>query len=229
MLEIVMLIFKLLIGAYLGSVVISGTTQCLIVYASMKRLRREGYKEIEVKKSFIEKLVSFLSIAQNWLVPFKNISFTKKMLEIAESSYTEIKENLLAENKLELIEQKESIEEKTEKIDTYISNIQKDILEIASIQYEGFEQDIETLYKLASDFLEARKNNTEYEIISSSNEWWNLVTKIELKLAGKRKQQVSIKANRELLEQTMEYLKQEKIYNPNIEETVESMDLERKI
>lgn len=230
MLDVTILIGKVALTMYLGSVVISGTTESLIVWVAYKRLRREGfkYKGTEEKKSFIEKAVSFLSIAHRWLVPFKNILMTKKMLEIAESSYTDVKENMLAENKLEKIEQQETKEIKTEKIDHYISDIQKDILEIANIKYEGFEKDIETLHQLALDFLEARKDSTEYSILSSSNKWWRPVIDIEFKLEEKRKQQNGKDANRELLEQTMEYLKKQKIYTfQHAEEIVEPMDSER--
>lgn len=230
MLDVIILIGKVAITMYLGSVVISGTTEYLIARATYKRLKRAGYKYkgIEEKKSFIEKMVSFLFIAQHWLVPFKNILTAKSMLEIFENNYIDIKENMLAENKLEKIEQQETKEIKAKKIDQYISDIQKDILEIANIKYEGFEKDIETLHQLALDFLEARKDGTEYSILSSYNKWWRPVIDIEFKLEEKRKQPNGKDANRELLEQTMEYLKQQNIYTfQNAEEIGEPMDSER--
>lgn len=229
MLDVIILVGELALTLYLGSVAISGTIECLIARATFKRLRREGYKGIEENESFIEKVVSFLSIAQHWLIPFKNILMAKSMLEIFKNNYIDLKENMLAENKLEKIEQQETKEIEKEKIDQYISDIQKDILEIANIKYEGYEKDIETLHQLALDFLEARKDSTEYSILSSSKKWWGPVVDIEFKLEEKRKQSNGKKdANRELLEETMMYLKQQKIFTfQNVEEIVEPTDSER--
>lgn len=118
---------------------------------------------IQMPVKFIQKS-SFIQV-------FNLLTLLLLLIEIIELKIKlfKYKKELVAEGKsfsLSEKEQEESLLE--EKIDVFIDNIREVILEIASIKYAGFENDIKTLYELGLVFLEVRKENEEYVVLNSS-------------------------------------------------------------
>ncbi len=226
----------ILATTYIGPILINEKLFQWIVDDICKRLNREGILKSS-KTSKVEVIVNDLERKFYNFIPVFNLFITIRYLfwmKNFESVYNKVKkEKILNGSYIPLSEQEQALLEETQTksendgktlpIDTFIANIQKDILEIASIQYEGFKEDIETLYKMALKFLEARKENEEYSVLSASNEWYKTLIDIEFKLEEKRKIKDVQNANREALEQTMEYLKQNGI---NISVETEDQDPE---
>lgn len=102
--------------------------------------------------------------------------------------------------------------QKSSLIDTFISDITRDMLEVAQIKYLGFEEDILALNSLAKEYLAAKeqlKETHEYYVLSGSKEWFSRLLEIETRIKEKKKVHEDQLANKEELARTMQIIEAE--------------------
>ena len=90
----------MLLNIYLGTTAVSWVIAFLFSAACEKKLKREGYKFVKPKKSFIEKLASFISTAFQGSIPIYNILNSIAILCMGDKFYEYMEEKLLEQGKI---------------------------------------------------------------------------------------------------------------------------------
>lgn len=90
----------MLLNIYLGTTAVSWATVFIFGAACEKKLKREGYKFVKPKKSFTEKLASFISTAFKGSIPIYNIINTIAILCMGDKLYEYMEDKLLEEGKI---------------------------------------------------------------------------------------------------------------------------------
>ena len=85
----------MLLNVYLGTTVASWVTILIFSTACEKKLKREGYKFVKQKKSFAEKLASFISTLFKSSIPVYNIINAIVIICMVDKFYDYIKDKLL--------------------------------------------------------------------------------------------------------------------------------------
>lgn len=102
----------------------------------------------------------------------------------------------------ELSEKCQKIEQKTGsskplQIDAFINNIKSDIIRAGNIQYPGFEQDIQELSLLATQYLESKQQaeiTNGIDILIQDKKWIQELVKIEMRIShGESRKQEEMK------------------------------------
>lgn len=156
----------MLFNIYLGTTAISWATTILFSKAMNKKLKREGYKYVKEKKSYLEKIVDYISTAFKLSIPVYNIINTCYLLFAGDKVYEEIRFELLANGKI----YKLSEEELKNNCDNQVINTEKDNTYAASVtKFEKTYDEMTTAEKLAYLQQEKEKliNQTTSEIKNS--------------------------------------------------------------
>lgn len=85
----------MLLKIYLGTTAISWVTTFTFLTTYKKRLDREGYKFINERKSFSEKIAAFISTAFKCSIPVYNIINAVGVLLMGDNLYEFVKDKLL--------------------------------------------------------------------------------------------------------------------------------------
>ena len=91
----------MLLNIYLGTTAVSWAIVLIFSAAGGKKLKREGYNLVNPKKSFTEKLASFISTAFIGSIPIYNIIIAIAILCVGDDKFYEyMKDKLLEEGKI---------------------------------------------------------------------------------------------------------------------------------
>jgi len=90
----------MLLNIYLGTTAVSWAIVFICGAACSKKLKREGYKVVDSKKSFIEKLASFISLAFKGSIPIVNIISAIYILWMIDEMYEYGKGQLLEKGEI---------------------------------------------------------------------------------------------------------------------------------
>ena len=90
----------MLLNIYLGTTAISWIVTIIFSIASEKKIKRDGYKFVEEKKSTFEKIASFISMIFKGSIPFYNILNTIAILCAGDKMYDYIEDDLLDKGKI---------------------------------------------------------------------------------------------------------------------------------
>jgi len=121
-------------------------------------------------------------------------------------------------------------EEKHSLVDTFISDITRNMTLVARIKYPSFEEDIYALNTLAQDYLKAKEQLSEtheYYILSGSKEWFTKLLEIEARINEKKKIYDNQNANKEELTKTIQMLESQGVAL-SLDSTEDAMSRERK-
>ena len=90
----------MLLNIYLGTTAVSWAIVFIFSAACEKKFKREGYKIVKQKKSFVEKLASFISTAFEGSIPIYNIINAIAILCMGDKFYEHVVDKLLEEGKI---------------------------------------------------------------------------------------------------------------------------------
>lgn len=90
----------MLLNIYLGTTAVSWAVVFIFSVACGKKLKREGYKIVKEKKSFVEKLASFISTAFKGSIPIYNIINAIAILCVGDKFYEHMVDKLLESGKI---------------------------------------------------------------------------------------------------------------------------------
>ena len=90
----------MLLSIYLGTTAVSWVTFLLFSVAGEKKLKRDGYKFVKPKRTFIENLVWTMSIVFKASIPVYNIINATIVLCMGEKIYEYLEDRLLEEGKI---------------------------------------------------------------------------------------------------------------------------------
>ena len=114
----------MILGIYLGTVLASIGIDTVMVVACQKRLKREGYKFKDEKRSVPEKLLTLIETTLVELLPLVNILKTLLILYKREELYKLLKEEMISTKTIYIEENKiEKIEEENQETNEFINYI----------------------------------------------------------------------------------------------------------
>ena len=87
----------MLLNIYLGTTAVSWAIAFIFSVVCEKKLKRKGYKFVKPKKSFTERLASFISTAFKGFIPIYNISCIIVILWMGDKYYEHIEKKRLEE------------------------------------------------------------------------------------------------------------------------------------
>ena len=121
----------MLLNIYLATTAISWATIFISSAACVKKLKREGYKYIEEKKSISERIMTFISNVFKGSIPVYNILNTIIILCLGDKLYEFVEDKLLEQGKIykpvaeELNDDCEDKSSKGENTNIYATSVQK--------------------------------------------------------------------------------------------------------
>ena len=209
----------MLLNIYLGTTAASIIVTLIYTVACEKKLKRMGYKFKKEKKSFFEKVTSFLSNAFLLSIPIYNIVNTIAILCTGDKLFEHVEDTLLEKEEIyKLPEEDLSIdnEVKVEKLDPFIKEIRNDLIKLKENPYSNSKEDALKFQNLAYEYLKYKQSKPYTEpnlTMVSESDFYEKLIDLEDEIKRKISNYALMQENMQAINEQTEAIKNASVSN----------------